>query len=63
MEKQLPRTPLRPEMIAEMVLDKAIRDFRKKKIEMAIDHSLKNRDKEEFIRLTDELKWLCNGEN
>lgn len=56
MEKQLPRTPLEPEVIAEMVLDKAIRDFRKKKIEQAIDHSLKNRNKEEFIRLTEELK-------
>ncbi|MFJ7977976.1 IDEAL domain-containing protein [Peribacillus sp. NPDC096379] len=56
MEKQLPRTPLEPEVTAEMVLDKAIRDFRKEKLEKAIDHSLKTRNKEEFIRLTEELK-------
>ncbi|WP_028390342.1 IDEAL domain-containing protein [Bacillus cihuensis] len=56
MEKQLPRTLLEPEVTAEMILERAILDFRKKTIEKAIDHSLKTRNKEEFIRLTEELK-------
>ena len=62
MEKQLPITPLEPEMmetLAEMVLIKALNDYRKNQIEKEIDHSLETRDKQEFIRLTNELKSLC----
>ncbi|MFJ7744591.1 IDEAL domain-containing protein [Peribacillus sp. NPDC097295] len=62
MEKQLPITPLEPEMmetLAEMVLIKALNDYRKNQIEKEIDHSLEIRDKKEFIRLTNELKSLC----
>ncbi|MGE7781062.1 IDEAL domain-containing protein [Peribacillus sp. NPDC097264] len=62
MEKQLPITPLEPEMmetLAEMVLIKALNDYRKNQIEKEIDHSLETRDKKEFIRLTNELKSLC----
>ncbi|MFJ7637759.1 IDEAL domain-containing protein [Peribacillus sp. NPDC097206] len=62
MEKQLPITPLEPEMmetLAEMVLIKALSDYRKTQIEKEIDHSLETRDKQEFIRLTNELKSLC----
>jgi uncharacterized protein YpiB (UPF0302 family) len=39
-----------------MVLDKALRDFRKEKIQKKIDLSLKDKNKAEFIRLTEELK-------
>ena len=56
MEKQLPETLLEPEVIAEMVLKRALKDYRKAQIEKQIDDSLKNRNKEEFIRLTNELK-------
>lgn len=42
--------------IAEMVLTKAIRDFRKEQLRAEIDRSLQERNKEEFLRLTEELK-------
>ncbi|MCK1993254.1 IDEAL domain-containing protein [Peribacillus muralis] len=58
MEKQLPGTSLEPEEMAEMVLEKALSDYRKAQIEKAIDDSLKDRDKEEFIRLTELLKSI-----
>lgn len=58
MEKQLPGTSLEPEEMAEMVLKKALSDYRKAQIEKAIDDSLKNRDKDEFIRLTELLKSI-----
>ncbi|MGE6378405.1 IDEAL domain-containing protein [Peribacillus muralis] len=58
MEKQLPGTSLEPEEIAEMVLKKALSDYRKAQIEKAIDNSLKDRNKGEFIRLTDLLKSI-----
>ncbi|MFH0068447.1 IDEAL domain-containing protein [Peribacillus sp. NPDC056705] len=56
MEKQLPETLLEPEVTAEMVLKRALADYMKAQIEKQIDDSLKNRNKEEFIRLTNELK-------
>ncbi|MFY0805698.1 IDEAL domain-containing protein [Peribacillus frigoritolerans] len=56
MEKQLPETLLEPDVIAEMVLMRALEDYRKAQIEKQIDDSLKNRNKVEFIRLTNELK-------
>ncbi|MBT2667241.1 IDEAL domain-containing protein [Bacillus sp. ISL-4] len=56
MEKQLPETLLEPEVIAEMVLKRALEDYRKAQIEKQIDDSLKNRNKVEFFRLTNELK-------
>ncbi|MFP3509773.1 IDEAL domain-containing protein [Peribacillus sp. SIMBA_075] len=58
MEKQLPGTSLEPEEMAEMVLKKALSDYRKAQIEKEIDDSLKNHDKDEFIRLTEILKGI-----
>lgn len=58
MEKQLPGTSLEPEEMAEMVLKKALSDYRKAQIEKEIDESLRNRDKEEFLRLTEILKGI-----
>ncbi|MBT2701108.1 IDEAL domain-containing protein [Bacillus sp. ISL-40] len=61
MEKNLLNSP-QPEvnvmdsLFAEMVLDKALRDFRKEKIQKKIDLSLRDKNKAEFIRLTEELK-------
>ena len=43
-------------MLAEMVLEKALRDFQKEHLLKEIDLSLENRNEEEFLRLTDELK-------
>ncbi|MBT2734051.1 IDEAL domain-containing protein [Bacillus sp. ISL-7] len=61
MEKNLLNSP-QPEvnvmdsLFAEMVLDKALRDFRKEKIQKKIDLSLRDKNKAEFIRLTEELR-------
>ncbi|MCM2534588.1 IDEAL domain-containing protein [Neobacillus pocheonensis] len=61
MEKNLLNSP-QPEvnvldsLFAEMVLDKALRDFRKEKIQKKIDLSLRDKNKAEFLRLTEELK-------
>ena len=43
---------------AAMVLDKAIQDFRLDRILNEIDQSLESRNKEEFLRLTEELKMI-----
>jgi uncharacterized protein YpiB (UPF0302 family) len=62
MEKNLFNTTQQPEVnvndseIVEMVLDKALRDFRKEQILKEIDQSLKERNKKEFFRLTEKLK-------
>ncbi|WP_338788616.1 IDEAL domain-containing protein [Metabacillus sp. FJAT-53654] len=61
MEKNLLNSP-QPEvnvidsLFAEMVLDNALLNFRKEKIHEKIDQSLRNRNKSEFLRYTEELK-------
>ncbi|MGM0875336.1 MAG: IDEAL domain-containing protein [Bacillota bacterium] len=45
-------------LFAEMVLDKALRDFRIDQILKEIDQTLQYRNKEEFLRLTEELKII-----
>lgn len=63
MEKNLLNSPY-PEinvidsLFAEMVLDKALLDFQKEKIQQKIDQSLRDRNKKEFLRLTEELKYV-----
>jgi uncharacterized protein YpiB (UPF0302 family) len=47
-------------LYAELMLDKALRDFRFGKIQKEIDRSLQYRNKEEFLRLTAELKDFHN---
>ncbi|WP_368895617.1 IDEAL domain-containing protein [Priestia megaterium] len=47
---------LRDEMLAELFLDQMMNDFKRSKIPEEIDHSLKNKDKETFLRLTKKLK-------
>jgi uncharacterized protein YpiB (UPF0302 family) len=44
--------------LADMVLNKALLDFRKEQLRKEIDRSLENRNKEEFLRLTEELKKI-----
>ena len=62
MERNLLNTSPQPEINvtdsqwAEMVLNKALHDFRKEQIQKEIDQSLQNRNKEEFLRLTEQLK-------
>lgn len=65
MEKKLLNTPPETEVniadseLAEMVLNKALLDFRKEQLRKEIDWSLEKRNKEEFLRLTEELKNIC----
>ncbi|MDQ6596707.1 IDEAL domain-containing protein [Bacillus salipaludis] len=63
MEKKLLNSPQQSneEMdskIAEMVLNNALLEFRKAKIREEIDHSLQERNKEKFLKLTEELKKI-----
>ncbi|MED3992389.1 IDEAL domain-containing protein [Priestia megaterium] len=43
-------------MLAELFLNQMMNNFKKSKILGEIDQSLKNKDKEAFFRLTEELK-------
>ncbi|HYK72492.1 MAG TPA: IDEAL domain-containing protein [Pseudoneobacillus sp.] len=43
-------------LLAEMILDKALLDFQIKKIKKEIDIALTNHNKNDFLRLTEELK-------
>ncbi|CAI9392091.1 IDEAL domain-containing protein [Niallia sp. Sow4_A1] len=45
-------------LFAEMVLEKALYDFRKAELKKQIDKTLIAGDKEQFYRLTEELKEL-----
>ena len=47
---------LRDEMLAEQFLDQMMNNFKRIKILEEIDQSLKNKDKEAFFRLTEDLK-------
>ncbi|WP_195694460.1 MULTISPECIES: IDEAL domain-containing protein [Priestia] len=44
---------------AQLVLNKSLRDFKKAQLLLQIDQSLEKRDKETFLRLTEELKEVC----
>lgn len=44
--------------IAEMVLDKALRDFQRAQLLKEIDCSLRDRNKEKFMELTEKLKQI-----
>lgn len=43
-------------LFAEIVLDKALLNFRREKIQQKIDQSLRDKNKREFLQLTEELK-------
>lgn len=43
-------------LFAEMVLDKALRDFQKEQILKEIDLTLRDRNKEQFLMLTEKLQ-------
>ncbi|NGY80355.1 IDEAL domain-containing protein (plasmid) [Bacillus megaterium] len=49
-------TNLRDEMLDEVFLDQMMNNFKKRKSLEEIDQSLKNKDKEAFFRLTEDLK-------
>ncbi|QYR20998.1 IDEAL domain-containing protein [Paenibacillus sp. sptzw28] len=45
-------------LFAEMTLDEALRKHKEQKLNAAIDNALRDRDKQAFIKLTDELREL-----
>ncbi len=47
-------------LFAEMMLEKVLYDARKERILKEIDQSLQDNNKEEFLRLTEELKGIPN---
>ncbi|MEO2223032.1 IDEAL domain-containing protein [Priestia megaterium] len=47
---------LRDEMLAEQFLDQMMNDFKRSKILEEIDQSLRNKDKKDFLRLTEKFK-------
>ncbi|MGQ4666880.1 IDEAL domain-containing protein [Metabacillus halosaccharovorans] len=53
---QQPDVTIIDSISAEIVLEKALLDFRKKKIQQKIDQSLQDKNKSEFLRLTEKLK-------
>ena len=53
---QQPDVTIIDSISAEIVLEKALLDFRKKKIQQKIDQSLKDKNKSKFLRLTEKLK-------
>ncbi|MGG3123091.1 IDEAL domain-containing protein [Priestia megaterium] len=44
------------ELVVKLLLAQIMKDCKKRKILKKIDQSLENRDKETFLRLTEELK-------
>jgi uncharacterized protein YpiB (UPF0302 family) len=53
---QQPDVKILDSLFAEMVLEKALINFRKEQIQKEIDQSLQDKNKDEFLRLTEELK-------
>ena len=49
---------LRDQMLAELFLNQMMNDFKRSKILEEIDQSLKNKDKEAFLRLAEKLKTV-----
>ncbi|MBD8847408.1 IDEAL domain-containing protein [Priestia megaterium] len=47
---------LRDEILAELFLNQMMDNFKRSKVLEEIDQSLKNKDKEAFLRLTEALK-------
>ena len=47
-------------LFAEMILDEALLKFRKKQLHQNMDQALFNRNKSEFLRLTEELKNITD---
>lgn len=51
-------TNISDEMLSELFLNQVMKDFKKSKILEEIDQSLKNKDKNAFLLLTEEPKSL-----
>ncbi|KML37348.1 IDEAL domain-containing protein [Cytobacillus firmus] len=62
MEKRLLNSPQQSEenvsLLAEQVLNQALKEYRIEKLREKIDEALTSRNQKEFMRLTDELKKI-----
>lgn len=63
MEKHLLNSPEQldenmDEILAEQFLNNALQTFRREQLRLLIDNALTERNKEEFMRLTEELKSI-----
>ncbi|MCM3707523.1 MULTISPECIES: IDEAL domain-containing protein [Cytobacillus] len=62
MEKRLLNSPQQSEenvsLLAEQVLNQALKEYRVEKLRKKIDEALTSRNKKEFMRLTEELKQI-----
>jgi uncharacterized protein YpiB (UPF0302 family) len=63
MEKKLLNSPKHSDentdsSVAEMILNNALLEFKREKIRKEIDQTLQDRNKELFLKLTEELKKI-----
>lgn len=61
-EMEITRMNMMYSKLADMVLNKALLKFRKEQLRKEIDQTLENRNKEEFLRLTEKLKMIHKTE-
>jgi uncharacterized protein YpiB (UPF0302 family) len=60
MEKQVPVYETLRNLMAELILDEAIREYRQKELYREIDMALEQGDEEAFLALTNELRSLLS---
>jgi len=58
MDKMVPANEALRHLIAELILDKAIREYREKELYREIDKALAQGDEQAFLLLTSELRSL-----
>jgi uncharacterized protein YpiB (UPF0302 family) len=60
MEKQVPANEALRNLLAELILDEAIREYRQKELYREIDMALAQGDEAAFLALTNELRALLS---
>lgn len=60
MEKQVPANEMLRNLMAELILDEAIREYRQKELYKEIDVALAEGNEAAFLALTDELRTLLS---
>ncbi|WP_199614938.1 IDEAL domain-containing protein [Paenibacillus alkalitolerans] len=60
MEKQVPANETLRNLMAELILDEAIREYRQKELYREIDIALEQGDEAAFLALTNELRMLLS---
>ncbi|HZG55109.1 IDEAL domain-containing protein [Paenibacillus sp.] len=58
MDKMIPTNEAMRLLMAELILDKAIRDYRERELYLEIDRALAQGDEAAFLLLTNELRSL-----